>query len=130
MGVITIPKVLRDKLGEEGTDAFTGVIKEIDLDARKEAIALAEERFERRLIEETGKINQRISDETGKINQRISDESGKLDQKITEECGKLRVEIEKSKSDIIKWVFVFWIGQIGVLSGIIFLMLKLFFDKA
>jgi hypothetical protein len=129
MGVITIPKVLRDKLGEEGTDAFAGVIKEIDLDARKDAIALAEERFERRLTEETGKINQRISDETGKINQRISDESGKLDQKITEECGKLRVEIEKSKSDIIKWVFVFWIGQIGVLSGIIFLMLKLFFDK-
>ena len=118
MGIITIPKVLRDKLGEEGTDAFAGVIKEIDFDARKDAIALAEERFERRLTEETGKINQRISDETGK-----------LDQKITEECGKLRVEIEKSKSDIIKWAFVFWIGQIGVLSGIIFLMLKLFFNK-
>jgi len=86
---------------------FAGVIKEIDIDARKDAIVLAEERFERRLTEETGKLNQ----------------------KITEECGKLRVEIEKSKSDIIKWVFVFWIGQIGVLSGILFVMLKLFFDK-
>ncbi len=56
MAVITIPKPLREKLGDEATDAFTEVIKEIDLDARKEALGIAEERFEKRLSEETGKL--------------------------------------------------------------------------
>ena len=25
----------------------------------------------------------------------------------------LRIEVEKSRSDIIKWMFIFWIGQLG-----------------
>lgn len=104
-GIITIPRVLREKLGDDATDAFAEVIKEIDLEARKDAIAIAEERFERRLAEEIAKVNERI----------------------TEEISKLRVEMYKFKSDILKWMFLFWIGQIGVLSGIIFAMLKLYF---
>lgn len=41
MPVIAIPKPLRDKLGEEATDALTEVIRSIDLEARKDALALA-----------------------------------------------------------------------------------------
>ena len=49
MSVIVVPKIIRDKFGEEYTDAFVALIKEIDLDAREDAIAIAEERFEKRL---------------------------------------------------------------------------------
>lgn len=94
MSVIAIPTVLIDKLGNEGADAFTAIIKEIDLEARKEAIAIAEERFEKRLAEEMGKV---------------------------------KTEIPANKSETIKWMFIFWIGQIAVFSGILFAMLKLYF---
>ncbi len=56
MAVISIPKALRDKLGEEATEALTDMIREIDLEARKDSLALAEERLERRLTEESSKI--------------------------------------------------------------------------
>jgi len=79
--VIAIPKPLRDKLGDEATEAFTDVVREIDFEAhgaRKDAIDIVEERFERRLVEETGKINERISslevkmtEEFRKVNERI-----------------------------------------------------------
>ncbi|KJU86907.1 hypothetical protein MBAV_000902 [Candidatus Magnetobacterium bavaricum] len=36
MSVITIPKALRDKLGDEGTDAFIKVISEAGLDTRRD----------------------------------------------------------------------------------------------
>ncbi|MBF0336299.1 MAG: DUF1640 domain-containing protein [Nitrospirae bacterium] len=36
MSVITIPKALRDKLGDEGTDAFIKVINEAGLDTRRD----------------------------------------------------------------------------------------------
>ena len=111
MSVIVVPKIIRDKFGEECTDAFTGLIKEIDLDARKDAIAIAAERFENRLTEEIGKVDQRITEESGKL--RL-------------EMEKLRTEIEKNKVDIIKWMFIFWVGQIGVLSAIIIAMMRLF----
>ena len=100
MGVIVVPRILQEKLGEEGSDAFVKVIKEIDNEARKEALVVAEEHFEVRLSEEMGKLRQEISS--------------------------LRVENAKTKADMIKWMFIFWIGQIGVLSGIMFAIFKTF----
>ena len=42
-----------------------------------------------------------------------------------------KVDIANAKSEIIttilKWMFALWLGQIGVISGIIFAMLKLYF---
>ncbi len=37
----------------------------------------------------------------------------------------LRTEMQKMKADIIKWMFIFWAGQIGVLIAI----LQIFFRK-
>lgn len=105
MSVIAIPSVLTDKLGNKGAEAFTEIIKEIDLEARKEAITISDERFERRLAEEMGKVRTEIA--TAK--------------------SELKTEIERNKSETLKWMFIFWIGQIAVLSGIIFTMLKLYF---
>ncbi len=34
--------------------------------------------------------------------------------------------IESSKSDIIKWMFIFWIGQTGATAGIVFAFLNAF----
>jgi hypothetical protein len=53
----------------------------------------------------------------------------KLDQKkdvlaTKEDIGNVRREIAEAKADTIKWMFIFWIGQIGALLGIILLFLK------
>ena len=34
--------------------------------------------------------------------------------------GKLDVKISETKADLIRWMFVFWMGQIGALLGILF----------
>lgn len=33
-------------------------------------------------------------------------------------------DLANTKTDIIKWMFIFWIGQIGVLSAIMFALLN------
>ena len=40
---------------------------------------------------------------------------------------KLENKVSESTSEIIKWMFIFGLGQIVVLGGIIFAMLKLYF---
>jgi hypothetical protein len=41
----------------------------------------------------------------------------------------LRKEIADSKVTMIKWMFIFWLGQIAVLSGIILAFMKLYFRQ-
>mgnify|MGYP003394854442 FL=1 len=41
------------------------------------------------------------------------------------EIEKVRTEMEKTRSDIIKWMFLFWIGQLASLIAI----LQIFFRK-
>ncbi|KWT82084.1 LA_3696 family protein [Candidatus Magnetominusculus xianensis] len=134
MSVITIPRVIRERLGDDASDAFATLINDIDIGARKDAIAIAEERFERRLVEEAGKLRLELRTEIGKVNERITLEIGKVNERITEEVGKLRVEllleieklrselsvkIENSSKENIKWMFLFWIGQIAAMVAII-----------
>jgi len=37
---------------------------------------------------------------------------------------RLKLEIAELKSDLIKWMFGFWIGNIAVLTGIMFTLLR------
>jgi len=37
--------------------------------------------------------------------------------------------IESSKTDIIKWVFIFWIGQLAAVAGILFALLNIYSKK-
>ena len=87
MAVIMVPRPLREKLGEEGTDALVTLINEAGENNKKSVIEVVEERFERRL---------------------------------TEEIGKLRTDMADLRANLIQWMFLFWIGQIGVLTSILF----------
>ncbi|MCD6220358.1 hypothetical protein J7K43_08260 [Candidatus Calescamantes bacterium] len=91
MAVVTIPKVIREKLGEDGAEALTELLNEIEERAKEDNVRLVEEKFEKRLAEEIGKV---------------------------------RVEIAQVRADLIKWMFIFWVGQIGVLTGILFAFFK------
>lgn len=91
MAGIAIPRPLREKLGDDGADALVAVINEATKNQREDIVAFVEEKFERRLAEEVGKLRQ---------------------------------EIAEVKADIIRWMFLFWVGQIGVITGILFAFFK------
>ena len=90
--------VIKEKLGEEATDALVALINEAGGENKKAIVELVEEKFERRLAEEI--------------------------EKVWEEIGKLRVEMADLRANLIQWMFLFWIGQIGVLTGILFAFFK------
>jgi len=48
---------------------------------------------------------------------------------VRKEIMDIRKEIAEGKTDVIKWMFIFWVGQIGVLSAILFAFLKLYFHQ-
>ena len=54
---------------------------------------------------------------------KITEEKLRGEIKATEE--KLRAEIHKWRADTIKWMFIFWLGQIATFTGILISVLKL-----
>jgi lipoate synthase len=83
MSVVAIPKILIDRLTEEGARALVEIIDKVEEQAQKATLEIAEERFEKRIAQ-------------------------------------LDARIEKVRADIIQWMFIFWIGQVGSITAILF----------
>jgi hypothetical protein len=59
-------------------------------------------------------INQSQSNQKKDILEFVEE---KFERRLSEEVGTLRAEL-------IKWMFIFWIGQVGVILGILFTFFK------
>ncbi len=116
MAVIAVPRALREKLGEEATDALVALINEAGEYNKQSVIEVVEERFGRRLSEEISKVREDI----GKLRGELATEISKLRGELTAEAGKLRIDMHDLRANLVQWMFLFWIGQIGVLTGILF----------
>ncbi len=61
MAVITIPKPLREKLGDEATEAFIEIIRTIDIESRKELTTKED------IVKLDGKIDKIKAELDGKL---------------------------------------------------------------
>ncbi len=76
---------------------------------KNDVLKFVEEKFERRLSEEIGKVEKKISN---------------LGNAISEIKNDLLAKDSETKADLIKWMFIFWVGQVGVILGILFAFFK------
>ena len=101
-----VPSVLRTRLGD---DATFGLIELLDKD-RKEwsehVLSAAADRFERRLAEEISALRVEIREG--------------LHAGLTS----VRQEIATTRVETLKWSFVFWIGQVAAMAGLLAFMLR------
>ncbi|MCS6924333.1 MAG: hypothetical protein NZ578_00390 [Candidatus Binatia bacterium] len=120
MAVIAVPRALRERLGEEATDALVALLNEAGEYDKQSLLVLVEERFARRLSEEIGKLRGELVAEISKLREELAMEISRLRGEFSGETGKLRVDVHDLRANLIQWMFLFWIGQIGVLTGILF----------
>jgi hypothetical protein len=127
MAVITVPRALREKLGEEGADAFVEVMHSVETESRKD-LATKEDlvRSEGSLREDLAKFEGAVREEFAKVREefaKIREEFARFEGAVREDFakldGNLRVEIEKSKSDVIKWVAAMLIAQSAVIAALV-----------
>ena len=131
MSIISIPKPLQEKLGEEGTDALVQVLNEYEKESKSSVFDIAEQRFEKSLVREIAGVRVELAGGEKLFEKRLTEEIAGVRVELADSEKRLRVEIadlrggiDKSKSDTIKWMFLFWIGQIGAVLGIILAVFK------
>jgi hypothetical protein len=90
MQPLRVVPALRQRLGDDGSEALTEMVYAIGRDWRDDVLNAATARFENRLTQEISAF--------------------KID--VTKELSAMRVEI-------IRWSFLFWITQLGVIAGML-----------
>ncbi len=73
-------------------------------------------------------LEQKFEKDQAKVIARAIDEAIGENVKQQSTILATKEDLANVKVELIKWMFIFWIGQIGVLTGIIFAMLKLYFS--
>lgn len=133
--IITIPEALREKLGADGARALAELFNDTSMQTRGDVIEIAASRFERRLAEELGTLRSEfhsalhseigglraeMQSEIGGLRAELQSQIGGLRAELHSQVGELRAEMGAFEGRITRWMFVFWIGQIGALLGILF----------
>ncbi len=126
MAIVSVPKVLRNKLGDDGAEALIRFFNDMQAanSQKEEIIEIVEEKFERRLSEELGKLRVEIAEMKAELRNEMAQMRSELRDEMAEMNANLLAKIAQSQADLIKWMFIFWVGQIGVLVGILFAFFK------
>jgi len=146
MTVISVPKILRQKLGEDGAEALVELLNRLQENQKISILQFVEEKFERRLTEEISALREEIAQNSAALREEIAQNSAALREEIAQNNAALREEIAQNsatlrgeiaqsnaslreeiasvQANMIKWMFIFWIGQVGVILGILFAFFK------
>jgi hypothetical protein len=97
-----VPLSLRARLGIEATAGLIELIEESHTEARDAVISACTDRFERRLV----------------------DEMSGLRIELAQSASRIREDIAAGRVDLFKWCFLFWIGQVVAIGGILGVMVR------
>ena len=116
---------MRDSLKDDAAvDALVRLINQAQEEQKRDIVEFVEEKFERRLSEEISGLEVRLSDKIAnldvKLSQKIADSHAQLSAKIADSD----VKASSIKAELIKWMFIFWVGQVAVILGILFAFFK------
>jgi hypothetical protein len=95
MRTTSVPPALRERLGHDATIGLIEYVESEHMTWSDHVLSIGVERFERRLAQELADL-------------RVA----------------LVREIHDGKSETIKWVFLFWVGQLAAVAGLIGFMLR------
>ena len=109
MPVLTLSKPLRERLGDEALDDFIEILNKSIEEQKRDVLEFVEEKFERRLTEEISGVKTEIT---------------RVRSDLMTEITRVRSDLMGKHAEMIRWMFIFWVGQGAVIVGIIFAFFK------
>jgi hypothetical protein len=82
------------------------------------------ERFERRLTEEISGLRAEMYRELQALRLELHDGLAALRQELSQDISAVRQDMATMRADILKWSFVFWIGQVATIAALLSFMLR------
>jgi hypothetical protein len=150
VGLTRVPPVLRHQLGEE---ASAGLVELFDLEQRAwsdEVLSAAADRFERvltpaisalrvdlahvesriqltlrqELHEGLTNVRQEQHDGLTSVRQELREGLTSVRQELREGLTSVRQELAETRVELLKWSFLFWLGQVAAIGSLLAFMLR------
>ena len=99
-----IPPALRGRLEDEATFGLVELLDSERKDWSEHVLSVASDRFERRLAQELGAFKSEVS------------------KTLNEVAASIRQDTATARLEMLKWSFVFWIGQVAAVAGLLAFM--------
>ena len=126
MDIEDVPDSVRERLGIDATGGLLQLLDNAHAAWRADVIAACTERFERRLVEQVAEVRVQLAQGEASLRQEIAESRAEMRQDIARSSAVLRQEIATGRVELFKWCFIFWVGQVVTLTGILGLMLRVF----
>ena len=124
METTMVPPALRERLGHDGTLGLVDYMQATKKVWRDDVVEVVTDRFERRLSEEISALRVEMANGFAAVRQEMANGAAALRQEMANGFAAVRKETSDGRFDLVKWSFLFWVGQIAVLSGVMALLLK------
>ena len=119
-----VPSALRERLGGDASDALLEWMENVGADLREDVITACTERFERRLVEEVSGVRVQLAQAESSIRQDMT----KMGAELREAMASMRTELldrmSSDRFDLLKWAFLFWIGQVAVIATVLGVVMR------
>ena len=138
MDIHGVPEALRERLGDQGSAGLVQLFNDSRKECTAQVIGIIGDRFERRLVEETSKLRE----ETSKLRVDMAQGFAALRQEIAagdnglrremmegfaslrQEMAAIRQNFADQRFDILKWAFLFWVGQFFAVASLIAVLIR------
>lgn len=87
-------------------------------------IGVVGDRFERRLIEETSKLRVDMTQGFAAVRQEMAQGFAALRQEMAANTAALRQDMADQRFEVLKWAFLFWVGQFFAVAGLMAVLLR------
>ena len=99
-----IPAALRVRLEDDATFGLVELLNSERKDWSEHVLSVASDRFERRLAQELGAFKSDVS------------------KALNDGLAGIRHDTATARLEMLKWSFVFWIGQVAAVAGLLAFM--------
>jgi hypothetical protein len=120
-----VPSALRARLGPDATAGLVDLLDLSQRETRDAVMAACTERFERRLVEEVSKVRVDLAHLGAALREEMAVMRADLRQEIAVLGAGLRQDMAAGRVELFKWCFLFWIGQVLAIGGLMGVMLRL-----
>ncbi len=140
--IISIPKILRERLGEDETETLVAMLNDYGKEIEDSVLKNAVKSFELVVAREISGLREEMNHGDSSLREEMKfgdaalreamqegdaalreamlEGDAALRSELHKEIGILRSEIHKTSSSQMKWMFLFWVGQIGVITSLFF----------
>jgi len=124
--VLELYEKLKPKLGEaEARSLLEFIESSVDQRAATKAdLQRTESALREDLHVTAASLREELHATAGSLREELHATAASLREEMHATAASLREEMHKMRAELIKWSFAFWIGNIAVLSGIMFALLR------